>query len=299
MDWKIRRNFVKLQHCVLPALQKPRLQWVIPLGVMAAIIFTLWTLFRSQEPQTSAVGCKSKIAQIVLPHEKDRTEYLTVVGKDMQNIEEDYFSFVERITFMCSHQVTVGPEGDGGWDVCVDGQFDIRSPCLVYSFGMNVASHQYSERGHFYDIGLDNVNRVTIDGRWQLHRLKTIMKDLGHEGKTIDYMKMDIEFSEWPALYDILQSGVIHQIRQLAMEVHTPEMDKHWRPDSACTWCRWDTLSFMLRTLIDLHNAGMSLYYSRTNYRIEFISALTRRHRYCCYNLHFVNTKFDRDIRGI
>lgn len=66
MDWKIRRNFVKLQHCVLPALQKPRLQWVIPLGVMAAIIFTLWTLFRSQEPQTSAVGCKSKIAQVVV-----------------------------------------------------------------------------------------------------------------------------------------------------------------------------------------------------------------------------------------
>ena len=114
--------------------------------------------------------------------------------------------------------------------------------------------------------------------------------------KTIDYLKMDIEFSEWPALYDIIKSGVIRHIRQLALEVHTPEMDKPWRPDNACTWCRWDTLSFMLRVLIDLHNAGMSLYYSRTNYRVEFISALTRRHRYCCYNLHFVNTKFDADV---
>jgi len=49
-------------------------------------------------------------------------------------------SFVERVVFMCSHQVTVGPEGDGGWDVCIDKNFDISSPCLVYSFGYETAS---------------------------------------------------------------------------------------------------------------------------------------------------------------
>ena len=38
---------------------------------------------------------------------------------------------------------------------------------------------------------------------------------------------MDVEFSEWPALYDIVESGLIPNIRQLAIETHTPEMDIH------------------------------------------------------------------------
>ena len=64
MDWSIRRNFVKLRLYILPVLRKPRWQWMVPLGVGAAIIFTLWALYGSQEPLTSAVGCKSKIAQV-------------------------------------------------------------------------------------------------------------------------------------------------------------------------------------------------------------------------------------------
>ena len=102
-------------------------------------------------------------------------------------------------------------------------------------------------------------------------------------------MKLDIEFSEWPALHDIIDSGLIHQIRQLVLEVHTPEMDIHERPDHPCTWSTMETIQFMLKNLIELRNAGFSLYYNRPNWRTPFKSGLTRTERYCCHNLHFVN----------
>ena len=102
---------------------------------------------------------------------------------------------------------------------------------------------------------------------------------------------MDVEFSEWPALAEMLRSGLINNIRQMALEIHTPEMDIHQRPNHKCTWSTPETISFMLRILFDLQNAGFSTYYSRTNYRTPFISPYSGKERYCCYDLHLVNTK--------
>ena len=107
--------------------------------------------------------------------------------------------------------------------------------------------------------------------------------------RTIDYLKMDVEFSEWPALYDMIRSGIIRDVRQLALEVHTPEMDIHTRPDHQCTWSTKDTYAFMLKVITELRNMGFNLYYSRTNYRTLFTSMLTGLNRYCCYNIHMVN----------
>ena len=107
--------------------------------------------------------------------------------------------------------------------------------------------------------------------------------------KTLDYVKMDVEFSEWPALYDWLKTGLIKNIRQLAIEVHTPEMDVHFRPDHQCTYSNTETLAFMLKILLGLQNAGFDVYYFRTNYKTMFRSRLTERTWYCCHNLHFLN----------
>ena len=47
--------------------------------------------------------------------------------------------------------------------------------------------------------------------------------------RTIDYLKMDVEFSEWLALYDMMETDQLKNIRQLAIETHTPEVDIHTR----------------------------------------------------------------------
>lgn len=81
------------------------------------------------------------------------------------------------------------------------------------------------------------------------------------------------------------------QVRQLAVEFHTPEVDIHEKPSHKCTWTTQDSLATMMRILLDLRREGFSVYYSRTNYRTLFKSGLTSRERYCCYDLHLVNTK--------
>ncbi|KAK4325208.1 hypothetical protein Pmani_004168 [Petrolisthes manimaculis] len=48
------------------------------------------------------------------------------------------------------------------------------------------------------------------------------MKMLGHEGRRIDYLKIDIEGSEMPALEQVFREAphLLTQVSQLGMEVH-------------------------------------------------------------------------------
>lgn len=282
------------------------------------IVAVIWSYRRVNRPVffTSSIACKSKIAQIVIPNEKLKLEYLKPMGINYHELETDFFYFVSTMTVNCQNQVHLGPPEDGGWEVCLDPRYDIISPCLIYSFGINndfrfekaaeeyvgcevhafdpsmqVESHQYSEKGYFHNYGIDSIETTVSKINWRLRRLENIMKELGHEGRQIDYLKMDIEFSEWPVLYDLIQTRLIDKVRQLALEVHTPEMDIHTRPENVCTWSTVETMAFMMKTLLELKKSGFSLYYTRTNHRTKFTSPITGFERYCCHDLHFVNVK--------
>ena len=38
--------------------------------------------------------------------------------------------------------------------------------------------------------------------------------------KTIDYLKMDIEYSEWESLETIIKDGSLEKVKQLGIEIH-------------------------------------------------------------------------------
>jgi hypothetical protein len=104
-------------------------------------------------------------------------------------------------------------------------------------------------------------------------------------------VKLDVEFSEWPTLYNLVTTGLINSIRQLVLEIHTPEMDIHTRPYHVCTWTTPEALQFMMRTIIELKNAGFQVYHSRTNHRTKYVSTITSMERYCCHDVHLVNVR--------
>jgi hypothetical protein len=138
---------------------------------------------------------------------------------------------------------------DGHKAVCLD---QIISPvynnCLVYSFGinhmwtfdeamelykcqvfsfdpsMNVKTHDRSPYIHFYNIGLAGENRLDPTTGWNLKTATSIYQMLSsrHGANTpIDVLKMDIEFSEWEALPEMLQSGFLAgKVKQLVVEIH-------------------------------------------------------------------------------
>jgi len=134
---------------------------------------------------------------------------------------------------------------DGQKAVCLDKDVAPRpGHCLVYSFGINYEwsfdeemetygcnvysfdptmdtkqdQFDYSTRIHFYKMGLSDRENST-------HRLKSLdsfyqMLSSRHREVSIDYLKMDIEFAEWVSIPQIISSGMIKRIRQMAVEVH-------------------------------------------------------------------------------
>ncbi|ELU18242.1 hypothetical protein CAPTEDRAFT_228674 [Capitella teleta] len=323
--WKHRHEPNPQLNVFIGFIKLRKVQRMFGLVIVVCAVLIIYNLMPARRVIGihSAISCKSKIAQIVMPEDRERQSYIEGFSKDAMSIENDFFHYMTSLSRTCSTQMHLGPEGDGGWEVCLDEQYDIRDPCLVYSFGvadeeflfeksveeklgcevhafdpsMGIESLQFSNKGFFHDYGLDSANTFAFNGQWKLRRLKTIMEELNHEGRSLDLLKMDIEFSEWAALHDMLQTGLTKNIRQLVMEIHTPEMDIHVKPDHLCTWSTHDTLAFMLKTLIDLQNVGFSVYYISPNHRTSFKSGITDVERLCCYNLHLVNTRhYDNQV---
>eukprot|EP00092_Neocalanus_flemingeri_P080073 GFUD01099846.1.p1 GENE.GFUD01099846.1~~GFUD01099846.1.p1 ORF type:complete len:350 (+),score=60.74 GFUD01099846.1:57-1052(+) len=131
---------------------------------------------------------------------------------------------------------------DGDYCVCMDNILvDMDKPCLVYSFGVaddwnfedimdsagcEVHAHDPSvdypaERGentHFYKLGLGAKTEQDMD------TLGNILKKNGHNDTTIDFLKMDIETFELTVLPELIASGTLNNVNQLAMEFHLTEL---------------------------------------------------------------------------
>lgn len=146
----------------------------------------------------------------------------------------------------------VRPEmASGGWPPVTNRKL---SECLVYSFGVNnewtfdeamqnfgcrvyafdpsmdVANHNHTPKIHFYNLGLSHRDHIRFDddrdpskktSNWTMKSLDSIYNNLlGHEGKIIDYLKIDIEGDEWTVLPQLIISGMLNKVRQLSVEIH-------------------------------------------------------------------------------
>jgi len=226
-----------------------------------------------------------------------------ILQPDMSNEVADqlFFKYVTTLHFVCRKSERFGNILDGGWDLCLVPPFIPSTPCLVYSFGINndfsfddaiakkfkctirsfdpsmrVGEHKRGQHISFYKIGLDGKNYVNMRN-WNMMTLGSILDKFGESNQTIDYLKIDIEGSEWESIDSIVASGLLSRVRQLALEIHV-----HSRTTA-------QMYSSYLR-LKALEDVGMRKWYCSQNYynlrrtRIGF--------RTCCYELIYINTKF-------
>lgn len=163
-----------------------------------------------------------------------------------------YFMWTNQSSCQLSHdfggKIMHNPSGIAGQkSVCLDPQIAPQpSKCLVYSFGINndwsfdehmeqygcqvfafdpsmgVNHHNHSSRIHFYNWGLGDRDEYDSNFNWTLRSLSSIYKSLSnqHGHKVIDYLKIDIEYSEWIVLPHIIKSAMLSKIRQLGIEIH-------------------------------------------------------------------------------
>ena len=106
-----------------------------------------------------------------------------------------------------------------------------RMGCTVRAFDPNVEGIPHyinPENIHFAKIGIDDVssefmiyeenNNAT---QVQVKSLEDSIKYFGDEGKTIHYLKVDVEGYELKAIPTWVSSGILKQIQQINLELHT------------------------------------------------------------------------------
>lgn len=155
----------------------------------------------------------------------------------------------------CPGEERLGYIGDGGKWVCLPLDATRRNSlgnpagCLAYSFGVRTDSsfedamagyvgcevHEFDpspelipppsfhpEMVSFRPWGLRSTNErfYLLGADVQGYTLASIMKQLGHTGRTIDVLKVDIEESEWSVLEQLLSTGEPLPFHQLQVELH-------------------------------------------------------------------------------
>jgi Methyltransferase domain len=135
---------------------------------------------------------------------------------------------------------------DGQYAVCLDSlRIATKTKnCLVYSFGvgndwtfdesmheagcevhsfdpsLGIPSHKRNFQHWFHNWGLTG-NIGTVDPSWDLVSYSETRRQLNHQTRKVNVLKMDIEGAEWNFLRDAMHDSSLDFIDQLILEVHT------------------------------------------------------------------------------
>ena len=93
---------------------------------------------------------------------------------------------------------------------------------------MKRPKNSYHPNIHYYNIGLNNENGKSYfasisTGHQELvpiRTLETLIQENGDIGKTITYLKIDIEGMEFMCFENWFKTGVFERVDQLGLEVH-------------------------------------------------------------------------------
>ena len=97
----------------------------------------------------------------------------------------------------------------------------------------------------------------------------------------IDYLKIDIEYSEWSTLDRVLNTTVLSRVKQFGLETHTRELFK--TPSTV------ENLIYYSEILRRLQAAGFYRWYWHYNKYGVFVSQNTKQQMTCCYEMVFIN----------
>lgn len=204
---------------------------------------------------------------------------------------------------------------DGHKAVCLDPDVGpVYNHCLVYSFGINnqwafdqamaefgcqvysfdpsmgVGNHNRSGKIHFYNIGLDGEDRVHPETNWQMKTATSIYRMLSplHGETIIDVFKMDIEFSEWRVIPQMIRSGFLSRtVKQMAVEIHFSA------DDSLETFRQRVGILQKLESSLSSETGGFVRFSSRPNPWLRRpIPILNGKNNYIGYELAWYNSRY-------
>ena len=79
---------------------------------------------------------------------------------------------------------------------------------------------------HPWGLGLDGVKAAARGNSWEGKSFETVFKELAHENRTVDVLKIDCEGCEWdvmPPLFELMSTGRV-KVDQILIELHLPKL---------------------------------------------------------------------------
>uniref|UniRef100_H2ZQP3 Methyltransferase domain-containing protein n=1 Tax=Ciona savignyi TaxID=51511 RepID=H2ZQP3_CIOSA len=206
------------------------------------------------------------------------------------------WNYVYKMQYKCTKSEYLGGrpvDRDGAYDLCIEPQFwerakDPNYKCLMYSFGvgndftfddelanrgcevhsfdpsMDLADGTVRDSGvTFHKLGISNKDLDKDANGWKMRTFKTLLKELGHNGRYMDYLKIDTDAPqggfEDMLMQELLDTGLHSCVRQYAQEIHL--IGPISNPDKL-NRCR-----AIYRQMTELNNHGWRLYNTTDNVR--------------------------------
>jgi len=238
----------------------------------------------------------------------DRSNIHVLVRPSMEPAVAEglFYKYIKAMQITCPQKTRIGTAEDGGWDACITGPFNISAPCLVYSIGMGgewsfdymitdtykcldmaydptlcKKDYKPKELLWFYNTGLGIANIVNSN-KWKLRTLEKLLEENGHLNRTVDILKIDIEYSEWESLEAILRDGSLRNVKQLMVEFHTMEVNEGRNSTTLNYAYYWHILR-------GLDKLGFKSWHYLATPSGHYTSAHTKTKLPCCANVYFVN----------
>ncbi len=197
-----------------------------------------------------------------------------IVGVTIAGIDNSTFRGLDGQKAVCLHPFQLAPP----FQRCIVYSFGINDEwsfdetmeeygCTVFSFdpSMNVSNHNRTNNIHFFRWGLgsessDEWRNYTETPTKSLIQIYRDLAEWHGDDVDIDYLKIDIEWAEWHVLPQIIQSGMMEKVRQLAVEIHLPFIPPYFEEGQGL-----DQFRRLFKILRSVENYGMIRFDSKRN----------------------------------
>ncbi len=174
-------------------------------------------------------------------------------------------------------------------DFSFDDSIHAKTGCSVYSFDPSMkgwVTHERAPHMQFISEALNGVAGPTLkldsgdEIAWKAETLKGFMDRFKHQ--EINYLKVDVEFSEWSAFRTALLDGTFNKVNQLAIEIHFWKRSKEPEAKMVDGWNQ---------VMEGLHAAGFRMWYRHTNPMSTSENFDLGFNIPCCYEMAYVKIK--------
>lgn len=172
--------------------------------------------------------------------------------------------------------------------------------CRVFSFdpSMNISDqlqqHNRTDNIHFFRwaLGNESSDNWKNDTEIPTKTLEDIFFYLSgyywhEENAVIDYLKLDIEWAEWIVLPQILESGMMNKVKQLAVEIHLPYKEPYFHGGQGV-----DQFRRLFKIVRSVENYGMVRFDSKRNIFFQREISLLNFTGPMAYQIAWYNSRF-------